>query len=76
LGPPDGWSSSSAEVDDLGDRPVDLVDGARLVGRVGEEGAQVVDDPLARHHQATLAARGVELGDSLAQQGEQQAHVE
>ena len=44
--------------------------------RVGQEHPDHLDDLLAGEHQPGVAALGVELGELLAQQREQQAHVE
>ena len=67
-------AGEEAELDDLVDVGLDLVDQARLVGAFGQEHAHQLDDVVAPEHQAGVAAAGVELGELLAQQGEQQAH--
>src|SRR5690606_34880458 len=68
------------ELDDAPHEPVHAVHEPRLVRRgarvLGEEDAQQVDDLRARQHEARVPALGVRLREPLAQQREEQAHVE
>ena len=65
--------AQEAEIDDLGEVAVDGRDQPRLVAAVGQEDAHQLDELVAAEHQPGVGADGVELGELLAQQGQQQA---
>jgi hypothetical protein len=65
--------TQKSQLDDPVDMLVDAVQEARLVAGVGQEQAHQFDDVLAAEDQPRVAAGGVEFGELLAQQHEQQA---
>ena len=68
--------TQEAEPLHLADVLVDLVDEAGLVARSRQEDAEHLGDLVAGEHQPRITALGVELGELLPQQREQQADVE
>ncbi|MNW56179.1 hypothetical protein D3C74_338860 [compost metagenome] len=68
--------AKEAQLDHATHVGLDAVARAGLVARLGQEHADQVHDLVARQDQAGVTALGVELREPLAQQSEQQAHVE